>query len=128
MDYQKFFLCILQTISRIHKNKKKTLKKKIINKQKQTIRKRFSKLRNAASKSETSEIQKLHNLNDSINKTHQIDDQLYFTDSETTSQASIKGERRIKNHYLNKPIPLYNWNQPIRHIKNYTLTVIQHKK
>ena len=63
-----------------------------------------------------------------MNKNHQIDDKLYFTGSETTSQASVKGKGKIKNCYTNKPILLYNWNQPIRHIKNYTLTVIQQKK
>ena len=100
---------------------------KIINKQKQINRKSFSKRRNRVSESETTAIQELHNLKDSINKNHQIDDQLYFTDSETTSPASIKGKRKIKNCYTNKPIRFYNWNQPIRHIENYTLTVIQYK-
>ena len=70
--------------------KRQTLSKKIINKQKQIIGKRFSKRRNAVSESETTATQELHNLEDSINKNHQIDDQLYFTDSETTSQASKK--------------------------------------
>ena len=72
--------------------KRQTLRKKIINKQKQIVRKRFSKRRNAVSESETTAIHELHNLKDSI-KNHQIDDQLYFTDSETTSTASIKGKR-----------------------------------
>ena len=111
-----------QTIGYI-RTKRQTLRKKIINKQKQIIRKRFSKRRNAVSESETTAIQELHNLKDSINRNHQI----YFTDSEITSSASIKGKRRIKNCYTNKPIRLYNWNQPLRHIENYTLTVIQHK-
>ena len=39
-----------------------------MNKQKKIIRKRFSKQRNAVSESETTAIQELHNLNDSINK------------------------------------------------------------
>ena len=51
-----------------------------------------------------------------------------FFCSEATSPASIKGNCKIKNCYTNKPIRLYNWNQPIRHLKNYTLTVIQQKK
>ena len=109
------------------RTKKQTLRKKFINKQKQIIRKRFSKRRNAVSESETTAIQELHILKDSINKNHQTDDQIYFTDSETTSPASIKGKRRIKRFYTNKPIQLYIWNQPIRHIENYTLTFIQHK-
>ena len=110
------------------RTKRHTLRKKIIIKQKKIVRKRFSKRRNASSESETTAIQEeLHNLKDSKTKNHQIDDQLYLTDSETTSPASMKGKRRIKNCYTNKPIRLYNWNQPIRHIEIYTLTVIKQK-
>ena len=109
------------------RTKRQTLRKKIINKEKRIIRKRFSKRRNAVSESKTTSIQKPHNFKDSINKNHQIDGQMNFTDSKTTSPASIKGKRRIKNCYTNKPTRLYNWNQPIRHIQNYTLIVIQHK-
>ena len=50
------------------RTKRQTLRKKIISKQKQIIRKRVEKRRNAVSESETSEIQQLHNLKDSINK------------------------------------------------------------
>ena len=110
------------------RTKRQTLRKKIINKQKQNIAKKVSKRRNPVSESETTAIQELHNLKDSINKNHQIDDQLYFTDSETTSPASVKGKRKLKNCYTNKPIRLYKWKQPIRRIESYTLTVIQHKK
>ena len=89
------------------RTKRQTLRKKIINIQKQNMRKRFSKRRNAVSESETTAIHELHKLKDSkINKTHQIDDYLYFTDSETTSQASVKSKRKIKNCYTNKPIRL----------------------
>ena len=42
------------------RTKRQSLRKKIINKQKQIIRKRFLKQRNAASESEASEIQELH--------------------------------------------------------------------
>ena len=77
--------------------KRQTLRKKIINKQKQIIRKRISKRRNAVSESETTPIQELHNLRDSINKNHQVDDQLRFTDTETTSPASIKGKTKNIN-------------------------------
>ena len=97
------------------RTKRKNTKKKIINKQKQIIRKRFSERRNAVTESETTAIHELHNLKDSINKIHQIDDQLYFTDLETTSSASIKGKRKMKICYTNKPIRLYNWNQPKPH-------------
>ena len=102
------------------RTKRQTLRKKIIIKQKKIVRKRFSKRRNASSESETTAIQELHNLKDSKTKNHQIDDQLNFTDSKTTSPASMKGNRRIKNCYTNKPIRLYNWNQPIRHINSNT--------
>ena len=78
------------------RTRRQTLRKKIINKQKRIISKRFPKRRNAVSESETSATQELHNSKDSINKNHQIDDQLYFSDSETTSPASIKRKRRIK--------------------------------
>ena len=78
------------------RTKRQTLRKTIINKQKQIIRKRYSKQRKAVSDSETTAIDQLHNLKVSINKNHQIDDQLYFTDSETTSPASVKGKQNIK--------------------------------
>ena len=42
--------------------KRQTLRKKIISKQKQLIRKRFSKRRRAVSESETSAIHEFHNL------------------------------------------------------------------
>ena len=72
-------------------------------------------------------MQKLLNLKDPINKIHQIDNQLYFSVSETTSPLSIKGKQKLKKSYTNKPVRLYNWNQPIKHIENYTLTVTKYK-
>ena len=84
----------------------RTQRQTLISKQKQIIRKRFSKRRNA--ESETTAIQELNNLNDSINKNHQNDEQIYFSDSETTSPLSIKGKCKIKNRYTNKPMCLYN--------------------
>ena len=51
-----------------------------------------------------------------------------FSDSETTSHASIQIKRRIKKTYKkNKPVGLNNWNQPIKHFEHYALTVIKHK-
>ena len=38
-----------------------------------------------------------------------------------------KRQTEKKTCYTKKPMRLYNWNQPIRHIENYTLIVIQHK-
>ena len=86
-----------QTIGYI-RTKRQTLKRKIISKQRQTTRKPYSKPRNAVYKSETSNLQEFYKLKDSINKNHQVNDQLYFSDSETTSQSSIQGKRRIKTH------------------------------
>ena len=51
------------------RTKRQRLRKKKINKQKQIFRKRFSKRRNSVSESETTAIQELHNLKDSINRT-----------------------------------------------------------
>ena len=89
--------------------------------------KKRSGIRNRISESETSNLEGLYRLKDSVNKNYQVNDTLYFSDSEFTSQSSIQGERRIKDTYKNKPVPLYNWNQPIKHIQNYNLTVIKHK-
>ena len=63
-----------------------------------------------------------------MNKNCPIHDQLYFSDSETTSKSSKRGKRRIKKQYKHKPVHLYNWNQPFRHIDSYILTVIKQKK
>ena len=82
-----------QTIGYI-RTKRQTLKKKVISKQKQIIRKRFLKRRNAVS--ESSAIQELRNLKDSIKNNHQIDDQLYFLGSETTSPTSITRKCKTK--------------------------------
>ena len=46
---------------------------------------------------------------------------------ETTSNSSKRGKGRIKQQYKHKPVHLYNWNQPIRHIDSYILTVIKRK-
>ena len=50
-----------------------------------------------------------------------------FHKHKATTLSSIKGKRKIKNWFINKPKRLYNWNQPIRHIECYTLTVLQNK-
>ena len=94
-------------------NKNKLLEKKF------KTKKRSLRIRNKHTR--ISQFKKLNKQN------HQIDDQLYFTDSEPTSPASIKVERRIKNCYTNKPIRLHNWNRLIRHIENYKLTVYNTK-
>ena len=113
IDNKKYDLVITphtQTIGYI-RTKRQTLKKKIITKQRQITRKRFSKNRNAFSESEANNLDELYKLKESIDKNCPIHDQLYFSDSETTSNS----------------VHLYNWNQPIRHIDNYLLTVIKRK-
>ena len=50
------------------RTKRQTLRKKIFDKQKPFIGKKFLKRRNAVSESETNAIQELHNLKDSKNK------------------------------------------------------------
>ena len=57
-----------------------------------------------------------------------IDKQKHFYNSGSTSPSSIKSKRRILKSYFNKPVHLYNWIQPIRHIENYTLAVLRYKK
>ena len=125
IDNQKYDLVITphtQTVGYI-RTKRQTIKRKIISKQRQITRKIFSKNRNAFSESEVSSLDALYKLKESVNKNCPIHDQLYFSGSETTSNSSKRGKNRIKN----KPVHLYNWNQPIRHIDNYILTVIKRK-
>ena len=102
-------------------------KKKIISKHRQITRKWFSKKRNAVSESEVSNLDALYKLKETVNKNYPIHDQLYFSDSEATSYSSKQGKRRIKKIYKNKSVHLYNWNQPIRQIEHYVLTVIERK-
>ena len=129
IENQKYDLVITphtQTVEYIH-TKPQTLKRKILSKQRQITRKRFSKYRNAFSESEVSSLDALYKVEDSIRKTYPIQDPVYFSDSETNSISSKKGKNRIKKKYKHKPVHLYNWNQPIRHINNYILTVIKRK-
>ena len=109
------------------RTKRQTIKRKIINKQKQITRKRFSKNRNEFSESEASNLDELYKLKKSIDKNCPIHDQLYFSDSGTTSNSSKRGKRRIKKQYKHKPVHLYNCYQPIRHIDSYIITVIKRK-
>ena len=115
-----------QTIGYI-RTKSQTIKRKISSKQRQITRKRFSKRRNAVSESEVSNLDALCKLKDTINKNHPVRDQLYFSDSEATSHSSKQGKIRKQKIYKNKPVRLYSWNQPIRHIEHYALTVVKRK-
>ena len=114
---QKYDLVITphtQTVGYI-RTERLTVKRKILNKQKQITPKRFSKNRNSFSESEASNLDELYKLKKSIEKNCPIHDQIYFSDSETISNSSKRGKRRIKKQYKHKPVHLYNWNQPIRH-------------
>ena len=127
IDNKKYDLVITphtQTVGYI-RTKRQTIKRKIINKQRQITRKIFSKNRNVFSESEASSLDELYKLKESIDKN--CVNQLYFSDSEKTSNSSKRGKRRIKKQYKHKPVHLYNWNQPIRHIDSYILTVIKRK-
>ena len=129
IENQKYDLVITphtQTVGYI-RTKQLTIKRKIINKQRQITRKRFSKNRNVISESEASNLDELYKLKESIDKNCPIHNKLYCSDSETTSNSSKRGKKRIKKHYKHKPVHLYNWNQPIRHIDSYILTDIKRK-
>ena len=93
-----------QTVGYI-RTKRQTIKK-IINKQRQITRKRFSKNRKAFSESEATSLDELYKLKESVDKNCPIHDQLYFSDSETTSILSKKGKRRRKKQYKHKPVHL----------------------
>ena len=70
IDNKKYDLVITphtQTVGYI-RTKRQTLKRKIITKQRQITRKRFSKNRNAFSESETSSLDELYKLKESIDK------------------------------------------------------------
>ena len=89
IDNKKYDLVITphtQTVGYI-RTKRLTIKRKIINKQRQITRKRFLKASN---------LDELYKLKESIDKNCPIHDQLYFSDSETTSNSSKRGKRRIK--------------------------------
>ena len=99
IDNQKYDLVITphtQTVGYI-RTKRLTIKRKI-------TRKRFSKNRNGFSESEASNLDELYKLKESIDKNCPIHDQIYFSDSETTSNSSKRGKRRIKKQYKHKPV------------------------
>ena len=107
----------------------KKINRKIIGKQKQITRKRFSKRRNAISESEVSNLDELCKLKETVNKNYPAHDQLYFSDSEATHHNHQNKEKEeYKRYSKNKPVRLYNRNQPIRQIEHYALTVIKRKK
>ena len=81
IDNKKYDLVITphtQTVGYI-RTKRQTIKRKIINKQRQITRKKFSKIRNAFSESEANSLDELYKLKESIDKNCPIHDQLYFS-------------------------------------------------
>ena len=108
-----------QTIGYI-RTKRQTIKRKNFKQTKTNYSKKIFKAKKC-------NLEELYKLKDSVNKSYQFNDQLFFSDSESTSHSSMQGKRRIKKSYKNKPVRLYHWNQPIKHIEHYALTVIKHK-
>ena len=84
-----------QTIGYI-RTKRQTIIRKILSKQRQITRKRISKRRNAVSESEVSNLDALYKLRETVNKKYLVHDQIYFSESEATSNSSKQGKRRIK--------------------------------
>ena len=82
IDNKKYDLVITphtQTVGYI-RTKRQTLKRKIITKQRQITRKRFSKNRNAFSESETNSLDELYKLKESIDKiTHFTINYIFLT-------------------------------------------------
>ena len=105
--------------------RKKTRKKAILAKQKEITERKLCKTRNVVSKSDASTKQKFQDLKDWIDKYNPISEQTFFYEFEST-QYNQKIKCRINNSYFRKT--LNHWNQPIRRIESYTLTVIQRRK
>ena len=76
-----------QTIGYI-RPKRQIIKRKILSKQRQIIRKRLSKRRIAVSESEVSNLDALYKLKETVIKNYPVHDQFYFSDSEATSHSS----------------------------------------
>ena len=130
IENQKYDLVITphtQTVEYIY-TKRQTLKRKNPKKAKTNNTKIFFKISKCFFfESEVSSLDALYKVEDSKNQTYPIQDPVYFSDSETNTISSKKGKNRIKKKHKHKPVHLYNWFQPIRHINNYTLTVIKRK-
>ena len=80
IDNERYDLVITphtQTVGYI-RTKRQTIKRKIISKQRQITRKRFSKNRNAFSESVVSCLDTLYKLKESVKKNCPIHNQLYF--------------------------------------------------
>ena len=95
IENQKFDLVITphtQTVGYI-RTKRQTIKRKIICKQRQITRKRFSKQRNAFCESEVSSLDALYKLKDSVNKNYPNHDQLYIFPIQKQFQTHQKKEK-----------------------------------
>ena len=87
-------------------------KKVTIPKQKQVVKRKLSKTRNAVSETDATTKQELQDLKDSIDKNNPTTTKNIFLNQESTTPSSIKGKCK-KNSYLLEPVRLYNLNQSI---------------
>ena len=76
-----------QTIG--HNRSKDKHVKKIITKQRQIIKGKFLKRRNAVSQPETNTIKELQNMKDSVNENDPTENQKFFYDAEAATPSSI---------------------------------------
>ena len=78
INNQKYDLVITSHTQKVgyNRTKRQTIKRKIINKQRQITSKRFSKNRNKFSESEANSLDELYKLKESIDKNCLIHDQL----------------------------------------------------
>ena len=76
----------------------------------------------------TTTVLEHQDLKDSTDKKTQKTTKQYFSDSESITPSSKKGERRKLNSYLGQPVRLYNWNQPILHNENYKIKIRKTQK
>ena len=60
------------------RTERQTIKRKLLSKQRQITRKRFSKRRNAVSESEVSDLDAHYKLKETVNKNYPVHDQLFF--------------------------------------------------
>ena len=80
------------------KTKRQTIKRKVLIKRKQITRKRFLKQRNAFSESETSHLQELCRIKESINKNYPVIDTLCFLTQKPHHTHQYKEKEEEKKH------------------------------
>ena len=80
--------------------KRQTITNKILSKQRQITRKRFSKRRNAVSESETSNLEELYRLKDYINKIIKLRIPNIFLTQKPHHNHQYEEKRRKKRHTI----------------------------